>query len=56
MRNWNMFWCHYSIFLRKFLQYLWGIETEVSYEIYDKEKEVFTVPMRNWNKFFNLIL
>ena len=32
-----------------FLQYLWGIETSVSYRCRYSFLNVFTVPMRNWN-------
>ena len=35
--------------VNSFLQYLWGIETEVGSISILSSRKVFTVPMRNWN-------
>ena len=35
----------------KFLLYLWGIETWMKLRAYPYVKSIFTLPMRNWNKF-----
>ena len=39
----------YNININKFLQYLWGIETNEEDNPSKIKKNVFTVPMRNWN-------
>ena len=40
--------------MRRLLDYLWGIETEVVYEILDDEGNVTRLPMRNWNEGYSI--